>query len=304
MKGRILVVDDDPVAMGMLEDALKLGGFEVLRAYGAEDALRKVKLRKPDVVLTDLEMPKVNGVELIAMIREDPDIQRTPIFAVTSHTWDTVGQAAAQVGCDAFISKPFAPQELIRKVEECLATRHAAPAPPPQPPPGVEGSKPVAAPSPGRGAAAVPHTRGPTAGAEDTGTIFDRVAFLEYVAGNLAHARRAIGMLLDSLPDRLENIRKAIASQHSEALRLTAHSFKGAVAFFAAPAVVAVAFRLEMMGCAGDLTSAGGVYFDLERECARLVQALNEFVREVGSAPAAPKAADEQGVKLHLVRGR
>ncbi len=291
MKGRILVVDDDPVAMGMLEDALKLGGFEVLRAYGAEDALRKVKLRKPDVVLTDLEMPKVNGVELIAMIREDPDIQRTPIFAVTSHTWDTVGQAAAQVGCDAFISKPFAPQELIRKVEECLAARHAAPVPPPRP-------------SPGRGAAAGPDTRGPTAGAEDTGTIFDRVAFLEYVAGNLAHAQRAIGMLLDSLPDRLENIRKAIASQHSEALRLTAHSFKGAVAFFAAPAVVAVAFRLEMMGCAGDLTSAGGVYFDLERECARLVQALNEFVREVGSAPAAPKAADEQGVKLHLVRGR
>ncbi|MEO8603993.1 MAG: response regulator, partial [bacterium] len=131
MNTRVLVVDDDPVALGMLEAALKLGGFDIVRAYGAEDALRKVKLRKPDIVLTDLEMPKINGVALISMIREDPEIQRTPVIAVTAHTWDTIGQAAAQVGCDALIAKPFSPQKLIEKVRECLAIRRAA-APPPR----------------------------------------------------------------------------------------------------------------------------------------------------------------------------
>jgi two-component system cell cycle response regulator DivK len=308
MKGRILIVDDDPVALGMLEEALKVGGFEVLRAYDAEDALRKVKLQKPDLVLTDLEMPKVNGVALIAMIREDPEIQRVPIIAVTSYIWDSIGQAAGDVGCDGYITKPFLPRELIQKVGEYLARRHDAPALPLRRHLVLQESKPVAAPPPVRGPAAV-------AGPEDTRTVFDRAAFLEYMDGNLDLAQRAIGVLPAALPDRLESIRKAVVSQDSEALREAAHILKGTVAFFAAPTVVAAALRLEMMGLSGDLTGAGTVYFDLERALARLVQALNEFVCEVGSAQVASQGGDRDAApqtqreranvrELHLTRAR
>jgi HPt (histidine-containing phosphotransfer) domain-containing protein len=133
--------------------------------------------------------------------------------------------------------------------------------------------------------------------------------------GNLDLAQRAIGVLPAALPDRLESIRKAVVSQDSEALREAAHILKGTVAFFAAPTVVAAALRLEMMGLSGDLTGAGTVYFDLERALARLVQALNEFVCEVGSAQVASQGGDRDAApqtqreranvrELHLTRAR
>jgi CheY-like chemotaxis protein/HPt (histidine-containing phosphotransfer) domain-containing protein len=299
MSATILVVDDDPVALRMLEEAVKAGGYEVLRAYGAEDALRKVKLRRPDLVLTDLEMPKVNGVALIASIRADAEIRHTPIIAVTSYACDTMGQAAAQVGCDGNIAKPFLPKQLLLKVREFLATRHPAPelhmprpltALRPAPPPAAVGPA-AAAPTPSTGAGAV-----------EGSTIFERATFLEYVDGNLEHAQRTIEVLLRTLPERLAVMRQAVAGGDRDTLRQSAHALKGSLAFFAAPAVVAAAFRLEMMGHAGDLSGAGAQYFELERALDRLVVALNEFVREVGGAPDAAKAAPTPVPGLHLVR--
>ena len=294
MNPKVLIVDDEPVALHMLEEALKIGGFEILRAYGAEDALRKVKLRKPDIVLTDLEMPGLNGVELIAMIKRDPDIQGTPVIAVTSHTWDTIGQAAAQVGASGQIAKPFSPQQLVEKVRECLALRLADPELGSLRL-GLQESRRARAPVPLLRPAVVPDASEPVPPSGAGAPIFNRDAFLEYVDGDRANAQRAIAVLLGNLPSRLESIRGAIAYRDGEALRTTAHAVKGAVAFFAAPVVVAAAYRLEMMGDSGDLTEAGAVYFDLERAIADLTEALQEFVREIANGPVP---------RLHLARSR
>lgn len=116
MNAKILVVEDDPDIMHILMHTLKGAGFQVVPAYGGEDAIRKVKTHMPDLVLTDLSMPKVSGVEVIEEIKLDPATQHIPVIAVTAHVWDGIAQSAGQVGCDGFISKPFTTKQILQEV--------------------------------------------------------------------------------------------------------------------------------------------------------------------------------------------
>jgi len=120
MNAKILVVEDDPDIMRILTHTLKGAGFQVIPAYGGEDAIRKVKAHMPDLVLTDLSMPKVSGVEVIEEIKLDPATQHIPVVAVTAHVWDGIAQSAGQVGCDGFISKPFTTKQILQEVHRHL----------------------------------------------------------------------------------------------------------------------------------------------------------------------------------------
>ncbi|OFV87081.1 MAG: hypothetical protein A3J75_05320 [Acidobacteria bacterium RBG_16_68_9] len=119
---RILVVEDDPDIMRILSHMLTTAGYEVVRAYGGEDALRKVKSQKIDLVLTDLAMPKVSGVDVIAAVKSDPATASVPCLAVTAFVWDQIAQTAGQAGCDGFIGKPFTTQQLLCEVEKHLGS--------------------------------------------------------------------------------------------------------------------------------------------------------------------------------------
>jgi two-component system, cell cycle response regulator DivK len=83
---------------------------------GTEQPLALVKLHKPDLVLTDLAMPKVSGVEVIDAVKRDPETQHIPVVAVTAHVWDSIAQAAGQAGCDGYISKPFSKKQIIQEI--------------------------------------------------------------------------------------------------------------------------------------------------------------------------------------------
>ncbi|MFI5395854.1 MAG: response regulator [Candidatus Binatia bacterium] len=120
MGAKILVVEDDPDIMRILTHALTAVGHQVVPAFGGEDAIRKVKLHKFDLVLTDLSMPKVSGVEVIQAIKSDPATQHIPVLAVTAHVWDGIAQSAGQVGCDGYISKPFSPKQLVQEIQKYL----------------------------------------------------------------------------------------------------------------------------------------------------------------------------------------
>lgn len=120
MAARILVVEDDPDIMRIITHVLSAVGHQVIPAYGGEDAVRKVKAQKFDLVLTDLAMPKVSGVEVIHTIKGDPEICHIPVVAVTAHVWDGIAQSAGQVGCDGFISKPFSTKQLVQEVQKHL----------------------------------------------------------------------------------------------------------------------------------------------------------------------------------------
>lgn len=120
MGAKILVVEDDPDVMRILTHALNAVGHRVIPAYGGEDAIRKVKAQQFDLVLTDLSMPKVSGVEVIESIKSNPETRHIPVVAVTAHVWDTIAQAAGQVGCDGYISKPFSPKQLVTEIQKYL----------------------------------------------------------------------------------------------------------------------------------------------------------------------------------------
>jgi len=120
MGARILVVEDDPDIMRILTHALTAVGHQVVPAYGGEAAICEVKAQKVDLVLTDLAMPKISGVQVIQTIKTDPTTRHIPVLAVTAHVWDGIAQSAGQVGCDGYISKPFNMKQLVQEVEKHL----------------------------------------------------------------------------------------------------------------------------------------------------------------------------------------
>lgn len=122
---KILVLEDDPDIMRILLHTLKAAGYVVIPAYGGEDALKKVKAQLPDLILTDLSMPKMSGVEVIETLKQDPETAHIPVVAVTAYVWDGLAQSAGQVGCDGFIAKPFSTKHLLKEVEKYLPQRAA-----------------------------------------------------------------------------------------------------------------------------------------------------------------------------------
>lgn len=93
--------------MRLMTHGLQSAGFHVIQAYGGEDALRKVKSFKPDLIVTDLAMPKMSGVEVIQRVKMDPDSAHIPCIAVTAYVWENLAHAAKAVGCDTILPKPF-----------------------------------------------------------------------------------------------------------------------------------------------------------------------------------------------------
>ena len=113
---RIMVIEDDVDLMRLIIHVLRAAGYQIVQTSGGVDALRKVKVQKPDLVLTDLAMPGISGVEVIAQIKGDPETQHIPCVAVTAHMWDHIAQAASQAGCNSLVGKPFNSVRLLQEV--------------------------------------------------------------------------------------------------------------------------------------------------------------------------------------------
>lgn len=116
----ILVVEDNPDQLRILTEMLRTAGYKVASSLGAEPGMRKAKSLKPDLILTDLAMPQVSGVQLIDRVRNDPDTKHIPIVAVTAFVWDGIAQAAGNAGASGFIAKPYTKARLIEEVEKHL----------------------------------------------------------------------------------------------------------------------------------------------------------------------------------------
>ncbi|MBI3785694.1 MAG: response regulator [Deltaproteobacteria bacterium] len=121
----ILVVDDDVDTLRILTHMLSNAGYNVVQAGGGEEALRKVKQRRPDIILTDLAMPGVTGVEVIHEVKGNPATNDIPCIAVTAHIWDSMARVADSIGCDGFVFKPFNNRELIKELRKHLKEQSA-----------------------------------------------------------------------------------------------------------------------------------------------------------------------------------
>ena len=118
MKTRILVADDEPSTAEMLALILGFTGYEVTRAYDGAQALKLAKEVKPDVLLLDVRMPKLYGLEVARRLKSDPEFASKKVVLFSSADEDEVNWRAA--GADAFLRKPIDIRQLPAVVEELL----------------------------------------------------------------------------------------------------------------------------------------------------------------------------------------
>lgn len=122
----ILLVDDFEDALDMYGQYLTYRGYRVVVARDGQEAVKKAQLCRPDLILLDLRMPVMTGIDALLIMRADPTLADVPIIALTAHVLEPERAKALQAGFDAFIPKPCLPDELVKIVERLLPKYAAA----------------------------------------------------------------------------------------------------------------------------------------------------------------------------------
>jgi CheY-like chemotaxis protein len=117
----ILVVDDNATNLRLASEVLELDGFEVLRAVDAEQALTSVSTRRPDLVLMDIALPGMDGLDLTRVLKGDPAFASLPIVALSAFAMKGDEQRALAAGCDGYITKPIDTRVFGSQVRAFLA---------------------------------------------------------------------------------------------------------------------------------------------------------------------------------------
>lgn len=112
----ILLVEDDPTDMKLLSAVLSSSGYRVLEKASAEQALEEISAHSLDVILLDLKLPGMGGLELARLLKKNPATSHIPIVAVTAATEKFGKDAALAAGCDAYITKPVDTRKLSQQV--------------------------------------------------------------------------------------------------------------------------------------------------------------------------------------------
>jgi two-component system, cell cycle response regulator DivK len=123
MMKHILVVEDQEDNRQILRDLLTNAGYEMTEAVNGEEALAEVAKQRPDLILMDIQLPVMDGYEATRRIRTNPDLKSVPIIAVTSYALAGDETKALDAGCDAYVTKPFSPRQLLAKIREYLPDR-------------------------------------------------------------------------------------------------------------------------------------------------------------------------------------
>ena len=123
---RVLLVDDDPVIVRLLQVNFRLEGYEVDSAASGEAALQRIRESLPDVIVLDVMMPGVDGWEVCAKIKEDPEAKGVPVVLLSARAQDEDLQRGYALGVDEYVTKPFDPAHLLEIVRRVLARTQRA----------------------------------------------------------------------------------------------------------------------------------------------------------------------------------
>ncbi len=116
----ILVVEDQMDNRQILRDLLGNAGYELLEAENGAEALTTVAQQRPDLILMDIQLPGMDGYEATRRLKADPATKSIPIIVVTSYALSGDESKAREAGCDAYVTKPYSPRQLLGKVREFL----------------------------------------------------------------------------------------------------------------------------------------------------------------------------------------
>ena len=124
---RVLVVDDYPDAREMYAEYLRYSGFDVIEAANGMEALERAFDSAPDIILMDLSLPVMDGWEATRRLKANKLTAGIPIVAVTGHALAGILEGAKQAGCDAFVTKPCLPEDLVKEIQKVLSATTAPP---------------------------------------------------------------------------------------------------------------------------------------------------------------------------------
>lgn len=119
-RSRVLLVDDYPDAREMYSEYLRFSGFDVVEAANGLEALERAADSSPDIILMDLSLPVMDGWEATRRLKANRQTSSIPVVALTGHALAGVSEDARRAGCDAFVTKPCLPEDLVREIRRVL----------------------------------------------------------------------------------------------------------------------------------------------------------------------------------------
>ena len=119
---KILIVEDNELSMKLVNDLLEFRGYEIFQATLGGDALRIVRESHPDLVLLNLQLPDMSGLDVARALKADTATQAIPVVAVTAFAMQEDEEKAREAGCDGYVTKPIRIQAFLHTVETFLAS--------------------------------------------------------------------------------------------------------------------------------------------------------------------------------------
>jgi len=116
-RGKVLVVDDEEYIQHILNFSFGAEGYDVVTAADGEEAIKKAKSEKPDIIVLDIMMPKMDGYEACKRLKTDPSTKSIPVILLTAKGREVDRKLGSQAGADDYVVKPFSPGRLIERVE-------------------------------------------------------------------------------------------------------------------------------------------------------------------------------------------
>jgi two-component system, cell cycle response regulator DivK len=120
MAKRVMIVEDNELNMKLFKDLIEASGYETIRTRNGLDALDLARLHKPDLILMDIQLPEVSGLEVTKWLKEDDQLHRIPVIAVTAFAMKGDEERIRQGGCEAYISKPISVTKFVETIKSYL----------------------------------------------------------------------------------------------------------------------------------------------------------------------------------------
>ncbi len=244
---RILLAEDNPINQKVAVGVLRLGGHQVVVANTGKEAVAAVGLGTFDLVLMDVQMPEMNGLEATAAIRrsEAGTGRHVPIIALTAHAMKGDRERFLSAGMDAYVAKPLRREELWEAIGACV--------------PLLAG------------------TQGETHPDERDEQTLNRATLLDRVGGDVKLLKEILFLFRGECPRLMEELHQAVAVRDTERVRQAAHTLKGTLGSLSASNACTAALRLEELGVGGDLSQVDEAFASLRHRVGLLNQALARF---------------------------
>ena len=244
----ILLAEDNAVNQKLAVKLLEKRGYNVRVAGNGKEALEAFRKETFDLILMDVEMPEMNGLETTGLIRETEKKTgtRIPIVAMTAHAMKGDKERCLDAGMDGYASKPINSKELFEAVESFF-----------------------------KGPSVV---QTPVTTSVDDRSRLDKAALLDRVGGDMELLGELATLFNDDCPRLLDEIREAVRLGDAETLARTAHTLKGSVGNFAAEDAFQAALRLEKIARKGEMAFAQEALEGLEKEIHSVLSELSEFL--------------------------